>query len=223
MSRKVILFLGAPGSGKGTQTAWLSSRLSIPSLSTGEMLRAEAKQDTPTGHKLRAILAAGSLVEDAMVCDAVGSRLRHELRKNGMILDGFPRTIAQAECLDEMLAGMKMPKPLVLHLDVSRERLIARLAGRRHCASCGAIFNLVSRASMAASHCEHDGGELLQREDDTEAVIVRRLADFHASSAPLVEYYRQADYHLIDGDRAPAAVSAELLRIASPKRARAAA
>jgi adenylate kinase len=192
----------------------------MPSLSTGEMLRAEAKQETPAGRALRAILASGSLVEDAMVCDAVGSRLRQELRKNGMILDGFPRTIAQAECLDQMLASMKMPKPLVLHLDVSRERLVERLAGRRHCGRCGAIFNLASRAT---SHCEHDGGELLQREDDTEAVIVRRLADFHASSAPLIEYYRKADYHLIDGDRAPADVSAELLRITSAKRARAAA
>jgi adenylate kinase len=227
MSRKVILFLGAPGSGKGTQSAWLSSQLAIPSLSTGEMLRAEAKKETPAGLKLRGIVASGSLVSDAVVCDAVRSRLRRELRAHignkGMILDGFPRTITQAECLDQILAGLKMPGPLVLHLDVSRQRLIERLTSRRQCSDCGAIFNLVSRPSLAGLRCEHDGGELLQRHDDTEAVIVRRLADFEASSALLIEHYRKAEYHRIDGDRDAGAISKELLRIANPQRARAAA
>jgi adenylate kinase len=223
MRPRVILFLGAPGSGKGTQSAWLSSQLGIPSLSTGDMLRAEAKQNTPAGLRLREILASGSLVEDALVCDAVGSRLRRECRDRGIILDGFPRTLAQAECLDRILAGMKMPGPLVLHLDVSRERLLGRLTARRQCAVCGAIFNLLSKPSSAGTLCENDGGELLQRDDDSESVILRRLAEFETSCAPLVEYYRKADYYGIDGDRDTSLISAELLRIVRPARSQAAA
>jgi len=221
MSSRVILFLGAPGSGKGTQSSWLSSQLGIPSLSTGEMLRAEAKQNTPAGLRLREILASGSLVEDEIVCDAVGSRLRCEGSDRGIILDGFPRTRKQAECLDRILADTKTPGPLVLHLDVSRERLLGRLTARRQCATCGAIFNLLSRPSSAGTRCENDGGELLQRDDDAESVILRRLAEFEASSAPLIEYYRKADYHRIDGDREAGLISAELLRIVRPARTRA--
>jgi len=221
MSSRVILFLGAPGSGKGTQSSWLSSQLGIPSLSTGEMLRAAAKQNTPAGLRLREILASGSLVEDEIVCDAVASRLWSEKSDRGIFLDGFPRTRKQAECLDRILAGMKTPGPLVLHLDVSRERLLGRLTARRQCATCGAIFNLLSRPSSAGTRCENDGGELLQRDDDSESVILRRLAEFEASSAPLIEYYRKADYHRIDGDREPDSISAELLRIVRPARTRA--
>lgn len=223
MTSRVILFLGAPGSGKGTQSAWLSSKLGIPSLSTGDMLRTEAKQNTPAGLRLREILASGSLVEDAVVCDAVGSRLRRENLDRGIILDGFPRTRKQAECLDRILACMRMPGPLVLHLDVSRERLLGRLTARRQCAVCGAIFNLRSRPSSAGTRCENDGGELVQRDDDTESVILRRFAEFETSSAPLVEYYRKADYHRIDGDRDTESIAAELLRVVRPVQSRAAA
>jgi adenylate kinase len=219
----VILFLGAPGSGKGTQSSWLSSQLGIPCLSTGEMLRGEAKQNTPAGLRLKTILASGSLVNDAIVCDAVRSRLRRELPDRGMILDGFPRTLKQAVCLDQILAGMKMPPPLVLHLEVSREQLLERLTARRQCASCGAVFNLLSRPSSAGTRCENDGGELIQRDDDSDGVILRRFVEFESACAPLVDYYRKADYHRIDGDRDPALVSGELLRIAGPARARVAA
>src|ERR1700735_4157645 len=141
MLGRVILFLGAPGSGKGTQSSWLSSQLGIPRLSTGEMLRAEAKQNTPAGLRLRDILASGSLVSDKIVCDAVASRLKRKLPDRGIILDGFPRTLKQAECLDRILAGLRAPGPLVLHLDVSREKLRERLTARRQCGTCGSIFN----------------------------------------------------------------------------------
>jgi adenylate kinase len=221
--RKVILFLGAPGSGKGTQSAWLSAQLGIPSLSTGDMLRAEAKQDTAAGLRLREILASGSLVSDTVVCDAVASRLRRELRKNGIILDGFPRTLAQAQCLDRILVGMNMPQPMVLHLDISAGRLLERLTARRQCAQCGAIYNLLLRPSQAGTRCESDGGELVQRDDDSDNVIVRRFAEFEASCAPLVEYYANADYHRIDADREAEVISTDLLRLANPERAFAAA
>jgi adenylate kinase len=214
MTSRVILFLGAPGSGKGTQSSWLSSKLGIPSLSTGDMLRAEAKQDTPAGRRLRKILASGSLVSDSVVCEAVGSRLRSQ-SDQGIILDGFPRTLNQAQCLDRILADLKMPPPLVLHLDISPERLLDRLTARRQCAVCGAIYNLLSRPSQGGTRCENDGGELLQRDDDSEKVIMRRFAEFNAASAPLMRHYSQADYHRIDGDRDPALISTDLINIAT--------
>lgn len=220
---RVILFLGAPGSGKGTQSSWLSAQKGIPCLSTGDMLRAEARRNTRAGLKLRRILASGSLVDDSMVCDAVSSRLKRELPTRSMILDGFPRTVRQAECLDQILSGMGMPGPVVLHLDVSREPLIKRLTSRRQCPSCGTIFNLLSRPSSMGDRCENDGAALVQREDDCEAVIVRRFTEFDLACAPLLEYYGNADYHRIDGDRDPELVSAELLQILGVREARAAA
>jgi adenylate kinase len=220
---QVILFLGAPGSGKGTQSSWLSGQLGIPCLSTGDMLRAESKRDTPGGLKLRKILASGSLVDDETVCEAVRSRLSRELPARGIILDGFPRTRRQAECLDKILTGMGMPGPVVLHLDVSRERLLSRMTSRRYCADCGSIYNLRSRPSSLGTHCENDGGVLLQREDDTEAVILRRFNEFDLSCAPLVEFYSNGDYHRIDGDRDTELVSTELLAIVGRTEASAAA
>lgn len=186
------------------------------------MLRGEAKQDTPAGRRLRDILASGALVSDSVVCEAVGARLRRQLRQQGMILDGFPRTVNQAQYLDSVLADMKMPGPLVLHLDVSQQRLIARLTARRQCPSCGAIFNLISRPSQTGAHCENDGVKLVQREDDSESVIVRRLGEFEFACGPVIEHYKNGDYHRIDGDRDPAIVSSELLRITAAKRAQAA-
>jgi adenylate kinase len=220
--QKIILFLGAPGSGKGTQSAWLSSQLGIRSLSTGDMLRAEAKKDTAAGLRLREILASGTLVSDSIVCDAVASRLRSE-RKNGIILDGFPRTLAQAQCLDRILAGTKMPRPMVLHLDISAGRLLERLTARRQCALCGAIYNLLLRPSQAGTRCENDGGVLVQRDDDSDNAIVRRFAEFEASCAPLVEYYRNADYHRIDADREAELISRDVWRLVSGEQAWAAA
>ena len=223
MSSRVILFLGAPGSGKGTQSARISAQLGIPSLSTGDMLRGEAKRDTPEGLRLREILTSGALVSDAIVCDAVASRLRRDLRNSGIILDGFPRTVKQAEFLDRLLAGLNLPRPLALHLDVATELLIERLAARRQCKVCGMIFNLVSKPSKAGTRCENDGGELIERSDDTEAAITRRMSEFEATFAPLIHHYRKGNYHRIDGDRDPEIIASELIRIVRPKRSQAAA
>jgi adenylate kinase len=201
----------------------MSERLGIPSLSTGDMLRAESKRNTPAGLKLREVMASGWLVDDEVVCEAVSSRLRRELPARGMILDGFPRTRKQAECLDQILSSMGMPGPVVLHLYVSHEGLLGRLTARRQCGSCGAIFNLSSRPSARGTHCENDGGVLVQREDDTEAVILRRLIEFDLPCAPLVAGYQAGGYHRVDGDRDPEVVAAELLDIVDSVAARAAA
>jgi adenylate kinase len=210
---RVILFLGAPGSGKGTQSSWLSAQLGIPSLSTGEALRTEAKRNTPAGVRLRRILASGSLVSDEIVCGVVGSRLRRDA-PTGLILDGFPRTVGQARCLDSLLTDLGLPGPLVIHLDVSRNLLLRRLTARRHCAVCGTVYNLISRPSPRGARCENDGGLLVERDDDAEGVVLRRLEEFEATAAPVIDYYHGADFHRVDGDRTLDEVAAELLEIA---------
>jgi adenylate kinase len=210
---RVILFLGAPGSGKGTQSSRLSLELGLPSVSTGEILRAEAKENTPTGLRLRRLLASGSLVSDRTVCSVVRSRLTCAALGSGLILDGFPRTVRQAAWLNALLADCGLPTPTVLHLYVSRRELLRRLTARRQCAVCGAIYNLVSRPSLRGARCEKDGGALAGRDDDAEEVILRRLAEYDRMSSPLIEYYRALDYHVIDGEKNPQAIAADLLEI----------
>jgi adenylate kinase len=212
---RVILFLGAPGSGKGTQSSWLSSQLGIPCLSTGDALRSEAKRNSPAGVRLRRILASGSLVGDEIVCEVVGARVRRGLPEGGLILDGFPRTVQQADFLGRLLADLGSPEPVVIHLDVSKPLLLRRLTARRHCAVCGTVYNLISRPSLRGPRCENDGGLLVERDDDAEGVVLRRLEAFDASSAPLIDYYRGADFHRIDGDRDLDTVAAELMEIAT--------
>jgi adenylate kinase len=211
---RVIVFLGAPGSGKGTQSSWLSAQLDMPCLSTGEALRSEAKRNTAAGVRLRRTLAAGTLVSDEAACDVVGARLRQDAPSKGLILDGFPRTVNQAAYLDSLLAELGLPRPMVIYLQVSEAGLLSRLAARRHCAACGAVYNLISRPSRRGPRCEIDGGLLVERDDDREEVILRRLNEFEASSAPLIEYYR-GDLHCVDGDRELDAVTAELMEIAA--------
>ena len=208
---RVVLLMGAPGSGKGTQGSWLSNQLGIPCLSTGEVLRTEAKRNTPAGFRLRHILASGALVSDDTVCAVVGARLRRERSSKGLILDGFPRTVAQAEFLDGLLSELRLPRPSLLHLDVSREDLLRRLTGRRQCAVCGTVYNLASKPSARGSRCESDGGALVQRDDDTEGVILDRFRTFETFAAPLIEYYKGANYHRIAAGRDPIAVSEEIL------------
>jgi adenylate kinase len=210
-----IIFLGAPGSGKGTQSARLAAQLGISCLSTGDALREAAKRTTPSGVKLRRTLASGQLVSDDLVCEVVGARLRNDAAGNGLILDGFPRTLSQARYLDSVLADLGLPQPTVIHLHVGRTRLLKRLTGRRHCAVCGAVYNLNSRPSLRGPRCENDGGLLVERDDDREEVVQRRLEEFEASAAPLIDYYRDADFHRVNGDRDLDVVSAELAEIAA--------
>jgi adenylate kinase len=222
-AERVIVFIGAPGSGKGTQAARLSKQLGIAALSTGEMLRGEAKRETAEGRRLRAILAAGSLVDDTVVCAAINARLHRELPARGIILDGFPRNLNQARRLDRILREMGQPGPLVLHIQVSRACLMKRLTLRRYCGVCGTVYNLALRPSQLGANCENDGALLLSRDDDKESVIARRLQEFDSAVAPLIDYYRRADYHLIDGDQDAEIVADGLMTIVGiPKTAAAA-
>ena len=212
---RVILFLGAPGSGKGTQSSRLAAQLGIPCLSTGEILRSEAKRNTPAGFELRRILASGSMVDDEMICRVAEARLRRDVPAGGLILDGFPRNVAQAHYLDRLLTSLGLPSPTVFLLNVSTAALTLRLTSRRHCASCGATYNLISRRSLRGSRCEIDGGALVERDDDCAEVIARRLEDFEAGCRPLIDYYRAAELHSIDGDRDPDEIASALLEIAT--------
>jgi adenylate kinase len=204
---RVILMMGAPGSGKGTQAARLTSLLGIRSLSTGEIMRAAAREDSPEGRRLAATLKSGVLVDDQTICEAIVARLRQELRTGGVILDGFPRTVEQARFLDTVLASMNLPGPTVLHIEVSPESLLTRLTARRQCALCGQIYNLNSCRSAAGSMCEKDGGELVQRADDCEETILRRFAQYEDRTAPVLSYYRDGDFHSLDGDADPGVVA----------------
>lgn len=177
------------------------------------MLRALAKQRTPAGDRMRQLLASGDLVSDELVCDAVAARLRRGIPKNGIMLDGFPRTLYQAQCLDDLLRRMGVARPLVLHLDVPKSVLVARLTARRQCGKCGEIYNLQSKPSSRGNYCENDGTELFQRDDDTEKAIRRRLNAYDAATAPVIEHYRQGDYHRVSGDALPHEIAETLLRI----------
>jgi adenylate kinase len=227
-SARIVLLMGAPGSGKGTQSALLESRLGFSCVSTGAMLREEAKKSTPAGFRLRQTMGSGGLVDDAMVCDAVASQIKAFERKSAgsgasLILDGFPRNAGQADCLDRFLAELGMPGPLVLHLDVPADILRHRLARRRQCASCGAIYNLgagaaISGVSARRGRCAIDNGALVERDDDSEGVVARRLAEYELNTMPVLDYYRTRDnlsgnYRRIDGNRNAAEIAKEVCDI----------
>jgi adenylate kinase len=210
-SGKIILFMGAPGCGKGTQSSLLASATGISSISTGEILRQEARKSTPEGLRLREIMASGGLVDDLTVCDAVISRIRTMERGSGsLILDGFPRTVAQAKKLSRVLEALGIDPPVVLHLDVPNEILVQRLSWRRQCALCGAIY---SAASGSLTRCERDGGSLMERADDNREVILKRLAAYEAETLPVLDYYRRrgdGNYRRIDGCLTTAEIAADV-------------
>jgi adenylate kinase len=214
-SGRIILFMGAPGCGKGTQSSLLADATGISSISTGEILREASRKSSPEGLRLRQIMASGGLVDDGTVCDAVISRVRAmELVSGSLILDGFPRTVAQARKLSRVLEALGIDPPLVLHLDVPNEILVRRLSCRRQCAVCGAIYSL---ASGSLSHCEADGGLLIERADDKEEVILKRLVAYEAETLPVLDYYRRrgdGNYRRIDGCLTTAEIANDVRGIA---------
>jgi adenylate kinase len=193
---RIIVFLGAPGSGKGTQSSMLATRLGISCVSTGEMLRHAAKQDTDAGLRLRRIMETGGLVDDGTVCDAVVARIQAfhaECRSPSaaMILDGFPRNVAQAKKLSTLLESLRMPGPLVLHLEVPNAILLSRLARRKQCAKCGATYG----SGPNTQRCQVDGSVLVEREDDSRSIVEKRLAAYEKETLPLVDFYRANEFH----------------------------
>ena len=210
-SQRVVL-LGAPGAGKGTQAATIASRLGLAHLSTGDMLRAAVAAGTDAGRQAKAHMDAGRLVPDAVVLAVLFERLGGGGGEQGFVLDGFPRTLEQAQALDARLQEWGRPLDQVIEIDVPDERLMARLVGRRVCGSCGRNYHVEFRPPAREGVCDACGGALVQRKDDTPAVVSERLDVYHRQIAPLRDYYRRRDLlTTIDGDRAAELVTNVLL------------
>ena len=200
-----IVLLGAPGAGKGTQAAKLVEEFKIPHISTGDMLRAAVSAGTPLGKKAKSFMDAGELVPDDVIIGLVIDRLQDPDTDAGFILDGFPRTSAQAVALDAELGKLERPLDGALLVDVDPEVIIKRLTSRRMCKECGYI------GSVSDAVCPKCGGEMYQRDDDNEATVRNRLEVYEKSTSPLIDYYRGSELLVsIDGDRDPDAVYADV-------------
>ncbi len=190
-----LLFLGPPGAGKGTQARELAAELGVPQVATGDMLREALAQKTPLGLEAKRYMDAGALVPDEVVIGLIAERLREPDAERGFILDGFPRTIPQAEGLDRLLEDLGQGLDRVVYFDVSEPELRRRLTGRRSCPGCQATFHLVSAPPRVEGRCDRCGSELVQRADDREAPVRKRLEVYARQTAPLLDYYR--DRHLL--------------------------
>lgn len=200
-----IVLLGAPGAGKGTQAAKLVEEFGTPHISTGDMLRAAVKAGTELGKKAKSFMDAGDLVPDDVIIGLVTERLGEPDTEKGFILDGFPRTSAQAVALDAELSKLGRPLSAALLIDVDSEVIVKRLTSRRMCKDCGFI------GSEANAQCPMCGGEMYQRDDDNEATVRNRLDVYEKSTSPLIDYYRGCDLLVsIDGDRDPNVVYADV-------------
>lgn len=190
-----LLFLGPPGAGKGTQARELAAELGVPQVATGDMLRDALARKRPLGLEAKRYMDAGALVPDEVVIGLIAERLREPDAERGFILDGFPRTIPQAEGLDRLLKDLGQGLDRVVYFDVSERELLRRLTGRRSCPRCQATFHLVSAPPRVEGRCDRCGSELVQREDDREATVRKRLEVYARQTAPLLDYYR--DRHLL--------------------------
>ena len=187
-----LILLGPPGAGKGTQAKMLTERYRIPQISTGDILRAAVKEGTPMGVKAKGYMDAGGLVPDEVVVGIVRERLQQSDCQNGFILDGFPRTVAQADALKSTLADLDKNLDAVISLEVDPEALVERLTGRRTCRDCGRGFHITFDPPAVAGKCDACQGELIQRDDDKEETIRKRLEVYRAQTEPLVAYYQSA-------------------------------
>ncbi len=211
MKTRALIFLGAPGAGKGTQAREVAKEFRIPQISTGDILRDSVKKGTPLGLAAKVKMEAGQLVPDEVVCGIVEERISEPDCRQGFILDGFPRTLPQAEFVDRMLEAKGRGSPRVINIQVDQDVLMKRLTGRRTCAVCGEIYNVYFGPPKREGVCDKDGGKLLQRADDNEDTIRQRLVAYENQTRPLIDYYRRKNLlHDVDGNRDPEPIAQEL-------------
>ena len=204
-----LILLGAPGAGKGTQAEVICSKLSIPAISTGNIIREALSKGTEMGIKAKSYIDAGRLVPDDVVIGIIKERLAKDDCKNGFILDGFPRTIPQAEALDAM--GVVIDR--VIDIEVSDEAIVNRLSGRRVCSSCGASYHLEYKKPAVQGVCDSCGGELIQRKDDHPDTVLDRLRVYHEQTEPLKDYYSKAGLlRVVEGQEEVAQTTALTLK-----------
>lgn len=213
-----VILMGAPGAGKGTQAKLIAERYAIPQVSTGDILRDNVARETELGKKADPIMKSGQLVPDDLMLAMVADRLQKPDARRGFILDGFPRTVGQAEWLDEYLQAASFDgrriAPVVVYIRVSYNQLLQRLTGRRSCPVDGRIYNIYSQPPKNDELCDSCGSPLLQRKDDKEDVISERLKSYERQTLPLVEYYnRKGSLHELNGEAPVDRVTAETLAI----------
>ncbi len=184
-----LIIFGAPGAGKGTQSAHLIETYRIPAIATGDILRAQRRAGTALGDQVKGYMDRGELVPDQLMIDLIKARLQKPDARDGFILDGFPRTVAQARALDEMLTQLGRRIDAVIYLRVSRQVLIDRLSHRYSCRTCDAVYNFTLEQARSLPRCTVDGGELYQRPDDKPEIVANRIDVFLKHTAPLIDYY----------------------------------
>jgi adenylate kinase len=188
---KNLVLLGPPGAGKGTQAELIIKKFQIPHISTGDIFRAAVKEGTPLGLEAKHYLDEGKLVPDEVVVGIVKERLMQPDCLNGFLLDGFPRTIPQAQALDNFLTAENRNLTAVINIEVNAEVLMTRLTGRRVCRQCAAVYHTINKREKVSGVCDHCGGEIYQREDDTAATVQKRLQVYQEQTEPLVDYYKR--------------------------------
>lgn len=209
-----IMLFGAPGAGKGTQAKFLIEKYGIPQISTGDILRAAVSEGTPMGLEAKSFMDAGQLVPDSTIIGIIKERLSQEDCQKGFILDGFPRTLAQAEALEVLMKEMGITLDKVISLNVPDELIVDRIVGRVVCRDCGASFHVRFNPPKVEGKCDYCGGELYTRKDDTKETVEKRLEAYHAQTAPLFDFYNNKGVLAeVDGTKNLNEVTEEIVKI----------
>lgn len=209
-----IIMLGAPGAGKGTQAKQIADKYGIPHISTGDIFRANIKDGTELGKKAKTYMDQGLLVPDELVCELVVDRILQEDCKNGFVLDGFPRTIPQAEALTDALQKIGSSMDFALNIDVPDENIIDRMSGRRACLNCGATYHIVNIPTKVEGVCDRCGSPVVLRDDDKPETVKKRLEVYHTQTQPLIDYYeKQGILKTVDGTQSMDTVFQTIIEI----------
>lgn len=209
-----IMLFGAPGAGKGTQAKFLIEKYGIPQISTGDILRAAIKEGTPMGMEAKKYMDEGKLVPDSTIIGIIKDRLSQEDCKKGFILDGFPRTLAQAEALEALMQEMGIKLDKVISLNVPDELIVGRVTGRKVCPVCGASFHVEFNPPKVEGKCDYCGADLITRKDDNAETVTKRLGEYHSQTAPLFDFYQERGVLVdIDGTKSVEAITKEIFDI----------